>query len=150
MATQKPRTIFEAFAESDSKKPYHIINGPGKYDLLILALIQKERVTFTIKEVKELELKAEGICHVCVVSATRLDQHPGEWLIDGYFEGGYYDFLYHNYGLSFKALYEIRSRQGWIEPEESEPIVSKKEFPPKLERHTVPFDPEIGRYHRRY
>jgi hypothetical protein len=144
--TLKAKTIFDVFTESDSKKPYHIINGPGKYDLFIFALIQGENVTFTIKEIRELEPKIKGICHVHVGSATRLDQHPGEWLIEGEFAEAYYGELYLNGGLPFRALYSISSRQGWIEPGELEPIISREPFPHNPERLVAKFNPEIGRY----
>ena len=104
-----------------------IINGPGKFDLM-LALFQSKRVTFTIKEIKEVAPKARGICHVRVDSITRQDHRFNVWLIQGYFEGGYYDYLYHKHGTRFKASFEARDRKGWIETEG--PFVSKRSFSP--------------------
>lgn len=144
--TPKTKTIFDKFAGFDSKKPYHIINGPGKYDLFILALIQRESVTFTIEEIRKAEPKTEGVCHVHVGAVTRLDQHPGEWLIEGEFAEAYYGGFYLNGGLPFQALYSISSRRGWIEPGISEPIITREPFPPNPERRVAEFNPKIGRY----
>ncbi len=109
-----------------SQERYTIIDGPGKWDF-ILALFDDQMVTFTLKEIKEISELNDRTSQAWVDSLTRTDKQfldREAWLMEGLLRGGYVFGIDYNC-VRFKGYYDIRRRQGWIEP--AEPYISRRD-----------------------
>ena len=91
---------------------FHIVDGPGKYELMVSLFSKGETITLTI----ETALKSKEIFKVHTRGVAQEDGSCTNWLIKGFV--GHVN--YPNETTNFEGYYNSTSRVGWVKLEEGE------------------------------